>query len=173
MRRSASHCELVDRLFSAEAFPTKPMLGFKWIIRKITKVYPKSFPKMKIPSYYRFYFQGIIFTGPTGQLLGVFRWPWQFKKSIRATGPFLMSTPARVTRQLFHNLRMLYPPVSYAPSCIARMSVRCFRPVIVKNKGIREKNLPVLTYVLRTQDHGILQKNRNANEVCESHDAIG
>ena len=29
MRRSASHCELVGRLFSVEAFPTKPMLGFK------------------------------------------------------------------------------------------------------------------------------------------------
>ena len=31
MRRSALHCELVGRLFSVEAFPTKPMLGFKWL----------------------------------------------------------------------------------------------------------------------------------------------
>ena len=33
-----------------------------------------------------------------------------------------------------------YPPVSYAPSCIARTSVRCFRPVmIVINEGLWNK----------------------------------
>ena len=30
--RAASNCELVGRLFLAEAFPTKPMLGFKWLL---------------------------------------------------------------------------------------------------------------------------------------------
>ena len=34
-RRSATRCKLVELLFSAKAFPTKRMLGFKWLILRM------------------------------------------------------------------------------------------------------------------------------------------
>ena len=44
--------------------------------------------------FYSFYFQGIKFTGPNGQVPGEFWWPCHSKKYIGASGPFIMSTPA-------------------------------------------------------------------------------